>query len=520
MQISQTKSFSFRSVANALMLLATAVLLLSACVPTEQAQPQAGDIVTAVIGNLSASATASGQVQAARTASLAVARPGTVTDVYVRVGDMVAAGDALVQLDTSALALNVAAAEQTVRLRQSSLDQLNELPAEADVTAAEAAVTSAQASLDQLLAGPSATQLAIYDANVRASQASLWSASADLAGQRASVTDSQIQVAEAALLSAQLNLQRAQDTDEDNPTQQTYDALMQATQAVSSAQARLDDLRAGPDVGAAQGSVAAASARLDATEADYTLNTAAPTDVELTQSQSQLAQAEATLAELLAEPTAEDIAVAEAQLEQAQLSLADAQQALADATLTAPFDGVVTAVSASPGEYANGIVVRLADSTALEVILNVDEADIGQIAVGQEAVLTLETWPDTDIPAEVTAVAPNATTTPGSALITYEVHLQVGETDLPVRLGMTANAQLITAQRENVLLVPNQAISADRASGTYSVQLVSGDMTTAVLVTIGLRDGSYTQITSGIQEGDQLLIGDTLPVQTFGPSSN
>ena len=73
-----------------------------------------------------------------------------------------------------------------------------------------------------------------------------------------------------------------------------------------------------------------------------------------------------------------------------------------------------------------------------------------------------------------------------------------------------------------VLLLPNRAIQADRATGTYSVNLVTtgpdgAETIETVPVTIGLRDNRYTQITGGLAEGDVVQIGDALPVQSFGP---
>jgi HlyD family secretion protein len=161
----------------------------------------------------------------------------------------------------------------------------------------------------------------------------------------------------------------------------------------------------------------------------------------------------------------------------------------------------------------------------MEVVLNVDEIDIGDLAVGQAAVVTLESWPETEIESEIVYIAPYSNSSPESPVVTYEVRLTLQETELPIRVGMTANASLITAQRENVLLVPNSAINADRASGTYSVNLVTADSSgsqtiTEVPVTIGLRDGRYTQITGGLQAGDEVAVGNTLPVQNLIGSGN
>ena len=88
---------------------------------------------------------------------------------------------------------------------------------------------------------------------------------------------------------------------------------------------------------------------------------------------------------------------------------------------------------------------------------------------------------------------------------------------------MTADARLITAEHENVLLVPNAAIMADRQAGTYTVNLVTDEsngepVTEQVAVTIGPRDADHTEITGGLSEGDRVAIGELeAPSQGFGP---
>lgn len=118
------------------------------------------------------------------------------------------------------------------------------------------------------------------------------------------------------------------------------------------------------------------------------------------------------------------------------------------------------------------------------------------------------------------SIAPRANQS-NSTVVNFDVFLSLGETDLPVRVGMTANANLQTNNYENVLLVPNAGINVDRSRGIYSVNRVtidaSGNQTVEVVeVTIGLRDGQFTQITDGLQEGDVLLVGNVAPVFEFG----
>jgi HlyD family secretion protein len=301
---------------------------------------------------------------------------------------------------------------------------------------------------------------------------------------------------------------------------QANTALAQARQQVASAQARLDDLLAGPDqnqVGSAQASLSATAAQRDATEAQLNKVNSGPSAAEVAGIEAQLAQAEASLAALLRGAETEQITSAEAEVQQARLALADAQAALDAATITAPFDGLVTAVQASEGEIAAGPLIEVVDRNSLEIILEVDEVDVGALAVGQPAVVTLESWPDTELQSEITAIAPRSMTLPGSALVIYEVHLGLGDSDLPILIGMTADANLVTAEKEEILLVPNQAINADRSNGTYSVNVMVGEEVREVPVTVGLRDARFTQITSGLNAGDELLVGgDSSPVFEFG----
>lgn len=498
------------------LVLLAALLILTACTGQNDSTTQTSEIVTAFIGDLTASATATGAIAAQRTASLAITQPGRVTEVYVQIGDSVAAADPLVQLDTAELELSLASAEQALRLQEANLAALQEPADEADIAAATANVATAQANLDNLLAGPSPEQLAVYSATLAISEASLYSASAQYQSAANTVSDAQIQQAEAAVLQAQISYDRAQELNADTPNEQTHEAMIAAAQTLANAQTQLDNLL-NTDTSAAQGSLAAANARLQGSEADYISNTSGASAAQIAAAEAQVAQAQASLDDLLAGPTVEEIQIADAQVEQARLSLADAQEALANGTLTAPFAGVVTAVNVNVGEYASGIAVELMDTSALEVVVPMDEVDIGVIEVGQKATITLETWPDVEIESEVALVAPGAAA--NSSLVTYDVHLRLGQTDLPVRVGMTANVQLVTAQRTDVLLLPNQAIQVDRENGTYSVNRVNGDTTESVEVTIGLRDGQNTQITGGLEAGDEVLIGNDLPTLEFGPGS-
>jgi HlyD family secretion protein len=193
---------------------------------------------------------------------------------------------------------------------------------------------------------------------------------------------------------------------------------------------------------------------------------------QIANARAQLAQAEANLSKLVDGASNEQLAATEAQVEQARIALENARARLDDSTLVAPFDGIVTAVHVSPGEWATGRAVDLVDPGSLEVVLDMDEVDIGSIAMGQPSVITLETWPDQEFAGKVTAIAPKAQTQ--SEIVTYQVHIRFAPEGMPIRAGMTANATLTTDERQDVLLVPNRAITVDRQTSKYTVKQVDG----------------------------------------------
>ena len=496
-------------------------LMLSGCgAASNNSAAAAGETVTAFIGDLADSATASGQVLPRHEASLSATTAGIVEAVNARIGDAVQAGDVLIQLETASRELAVANAEQSLAIAKANLADLL-APADAsDIAAAAAAVASAQAQVNDLRAGPTAAEIALAEANVNSSSASVWSASADLGSERDSITESQIKSAETAVLSTKIALDNAQEDNQDLTNEDTHAALLEAQQAYADALANLQELQAGPNVTAAQNSVAAANARLEVSEIDYDQTLASATAVDLAGAEAQLTSAQAALADLVDSPSDAEIRASEAEVKQAQLSLADAIERLQEASILAPFDGMITEVTVSEGELASGVVITIVDTGSLEVVLSVDEVDVGNFTVGQPATVSLETWPDEIIDSEILTIAPSATET-DAELVSYDVHLALGETDLPILVGMTANANLITAELSNVLLVPNQAITPDRAAGKYYVDLLQADGTTQqVEVQVGLADDNFTQIKDGLVAGDTLVIpGVTTANDEQGPGN-
>jgi HlyD family secretion protein len=497
-------------------LLCLTPIIITRRMGNNQETDQVGETVIAFTGDLSSSITAAGKVTAPRRVSLTAGSPARVESLTVRPGDLVQTGQVLMQLDNTTLGFDVALAQQNLALREANLRGLLEEPGEAQIVAAEAAVASAQAALDDLLDGPGPEEVRAKEADLRAAGASVSSAEGQLSQVQHAIKPADIATAEAAVVAAKANLKAVEIQYSRNPAAENVranTALVQAREQLASAQARLEDLLGGPDqdrVGSAQAGLAAALAQQDAVQAQLDRLKAAPSVSQVAGLEAQLAQAQANLVNLTAGPTSEAVAVAQAELDQARIALEGAQAAFDEASITAPFDGLVTAVNFSVGESASGQVIEIVDSGFLEVVLEVDEIDVGGLAFGQPATLTLEAWPELIFESHITAIAPSARTIPGSSLVIYEVRLTLEGQGIPLLLGMTANATLVTVDQEGVLLVPNQTIVADRANGTFSVGRVVGDDVETVMVTIGIRDGQHTHITGGLEAGDELLAGESL----------
>jgi RND family efflux transporter MFP subunit len=207
--------------------------------------------------------------------------------------------------------------------------------------------------------------------------------------------------------------------------------------------------------------------------------------------------------------------VANAQLAQsmAEIDLLSAQNGLKKMTLIAPFDGTITAVNVAPGESAAGPVVELVTMNALEVVLDIDEVDIGSVDVDQPATITFDAYPGVVVNGEVKSVSPRPENLDTNDIVQYEVHVSLDKTDVRLLVGMTASATIETYNLKDVLLVANSAIYPDTANGTFYVRLVGADgKVTRADVTIGPHNAEYTQVLSGIKEGDILQINDSTPL--------
>jgi HlyD family secretion protein len=485
----------------AVILIGAAVLLVRRAGPPVVAET-APTTVTVAWGNIEETVSATGNVVAERQATLAFASNGEIAEVLVEEGQAVEAGQVLARLDTESLEWQVTRSQASLDTAEARLEQAQEPASEEDLASAQAALDNAIANYEEVEAGPSAQDLA-------SAQAALDSAIANYNQVKAGPTEADLASARATLESARASLQQAQaayDRIKDRPDaamRQESLNLQNATIEVERAQANYDAAANHPT----GSELASAAAQVAQAEATLAAQQERPTESELASAAAQVAQAQASLAQLLERPKPEDVAVYQAQVDEAAVALAQAQSELKDAALVAPFDGTILTVQVQAGEWATpgAPAIVLAATESLVLAVNVDEVDVAQLADGQMAYLSFDAIKGEQVTGSVTRIAPSSTNVSGAVAYAVEVSFAPGK--LPVRLGMTANVDMVVASAKDALLVPNRAIEADREAGRYYVQRQNaGGSVERLEVQIGLRTESQMQILDGLEEGDRLVL--------------
>ena len=358
---------------------------------------------TAVVkrGSLQITVEGTGNIATAREASLTFSSSGKVEEMLVKQGDRVKAGQPLARQDASILKLKVAQAEASLQSAQAHLEDLMAQPSAEDMASAEAAYYNALEQYNRLINSP---------------------------------TEEEMTIAKIALEKAESALQKAQSA---------YDRVAYRPNIAMLPQAQ---------------NLQNATLDYEKAQAQYKQAIEKPSAEEIAAAKANLEKAKAHLETVKSGPSTEDVTAKQTSVKQAEASLEIAKQNLENATLKAPFDGTVVEVNVEPGEYvgANKVVVVLDDLDRLQATLYIDETDVGQVAVGQKVVVTLDAFPDAELTGKVSEIAiePHVQ----SGVVLYPVTVDLDNPPVPVRPGMTCDGQIIAQSKENVLLVPLKAL--------------------------------------------------------------
>lgn len=324
-----------------------------------------------------------GEIAAASQVVIVAETAGMVLSLNLEVGDRVTEGEQIAQLDTTLLEAQKAQALAGLDAAQAQLDLLQVAADPDDVAAAEAAVAAAAASYQRALAG-------------------------------ATAEDQRLALAQ----------------------------LKQAEAAVTVAQAGYNQVKGNPAIGALPQSLQLQQATigLEAAQAQYDKVLKGTTDDVIAGAYAQLAQARAALRRLEEGAKTEQVRATEAQVRQAEMAVYLAQLQISKASVEAPVDGIVSRVNSVQGAMASpGTPLVTLLSQDVEITIDVEEARLAQLAVGQPATIRVDAYPDRSFGGEVAIIAPEL----NAATRTVQVTIRPTEEASVLAPGMFATVELI-----------------------------------------------------------------------------
>lgn len=223
--------------------------------------------------------------------------------------------------------------------------------------------------------------------------------------------------------------------------------------------------------------------------------------------------------------TKQDLDTAKFNYDTAESALTKAESDVAETVITAPMDGVVVGEPKSVGTMAvqgnsnPTVIMYIANTSTKQILAKVDETDIGQIQVGQDATFTVDTYTGKTFTAHVskisqtdtsntwntTGTSSSSSSSSSASVIYYYVTLDVDDPNDELRLGMTARVDINTAEKPDALVVPIAALKTND-KGSYVLRVNANGQTEQVPVTTGIYSDEYVEITSGLNVGDTVSI--------------
>jgi HlyD family secretion protein len=401
-------------------------------------------------GRVEIAVTAIGSIKANEVVRLSFMAPGRIDELMAEQGDHVLAGDVIARQVSDVQQLAYDQAALALDMAELQLQKLLEPVAESDIRVAEAQVDSAWGAYLSI-------QNAVSDDEFRAAEL-------------------RYEQAQQALDSANQARTEA-DAGQSDEAYQLLDAQVgQASFNAEIARLQLESLRTGNS-----GPLSAAYARI-------------------LQAQRQLDQVKAG-------PMQVEIDRAGMAVRQAQTQLDQAQSALSRTLITAPFDGVVSALNAEVGSLvAPGVpIIELTNISPLRLTVQADEVDIRQIREGMPARVTLDALQNMQIPARIEQIALVGRNEGG--IVSYDVQLVFDEQNPRVRVGMTAESSIVIDERQDVLVIPNLYIRLERGQNRAFVNVLrEDDALEEVEIELGLQGQDNSEVVSGLSEGDVIAI--------------
>ncbi len=433
-------------------------------------------------GDLLVTVSGSGNIEASEEAKLTFGNGGRLETINIEKGDTVSEGQLLARLETDALELAEKQAEVALTEARVSLTG-----AEVALVQAELARQTAERELDKTRDREEKLELALLKARIDTRNAEHHvDETQDL------YTWPDIETAQKDVDNAKAFLQYALDSDLPQATIEYARARLEAAEAVLDAKTNAYDTE---EVAIAK--LQAEAARKAEAQAQKGLDELAE-DISLQEMKVEAARDSEEKARQSVELAEQSVALARQSLEQARRNLEKS-------TVTAPFNGIITAVNAEEGDTITPTMTfaRIMDENRLKLVIELDEIDVPKVKTAQKAVISLDAFPDTEFAGSVSTVFPAPKEAGGVVLYEVEVTLNIPEKS-GIRVGMSASADIIIDQRTDVLLIPDRAVHEDEQGNTFVNVTVDGE-THKRRVSLGISDGFDTEVISGLIEGEKVI---------------
>ncbi|MFC1914816.1 efflux RND transporter periplasmic adaptor subunit [Chloroflexota bacterium] len=244
-----------------------------------------------------------------------------------------------------------------------------------------------------------------------------------------------------------------------------------------------------------------AKATLDAAEYDLYILTKRHVSYE----QQRITKLQISAAQLQLDASQLQLDATQLQLAAAERAIPEVEKQLQWAVITAPFAGTISSLDVDEGDtvLATQMIMQLIDLTSLELDAEVDEIDVAEVKPGQRAIIEVDALPALQLEGEVMSISLLPEVEAGVVLYKVKIAFNVSP-DLGLRVGMSATADIVITERNNVLLVPDRAIRND-SQGNPIVEIMVGEQIEERAVVVGITDGFETEIIDGLDEGEVVL---------------
>jgi HlyD family secretion protein len=525
------------------LIVAVAVVLIAAVIiaRARQPQPTVSNLQTDTVkrGTVMSSVSGNGVLEPLTTVEVRSNVGGQIVELAVDEGDYVKAGQLIAKIDPSDWVSNLDQARADYTSSDSKVSQakqaydMQRIQADASIEEAKQALESSKMALEQAeeeaRVQPQLTAESIAQAksSLASAQATLEQAEKALIPQNLASAKAGYDQAKASYDEAQKNLKRQKALLEKGfVSQSTVDS---AESEFENAKAQLESARRKNDTIQTECDQDLADARAKVTQAKSVLKAAEANRIQVTLKQKALASARASYKKAQAalvtaksseyqnRMKSEEILQAQASLKKSKAAVDNAVTQLGYTTITAPRSGVIVKKyvekgsivtaggSAIGGSSGSGVtIVDIADTSKMQVVVDVDETDIGKIRLDQEVDVKVDAFSDDPFRGKVTKIAPEAEV--NSNVTTVPVTVEIEGTDSRLKPEMNATCDFVVDRKEDVLYVPVEAV-VETDNGSF-VTVMDKDKQTDCKVQVGLTGDDYCEIISGLKEGQTVTISE------------